>query len=119
MEGNCPPVVHYFEGNHYKFISNNPKFSLDFVVRKNDELNPETIYITNNNVEFILYLVDINNKEMENFIDSINVRNKWYKNVTEITKSFEPNLHKLYYNKDYGILKFQNADSTVIWELIK
>ena len=71
-----------------------------------------------NQTDFPLYLDHINNPTSSTYIDSLFVKGKWYSAVSYAAKYFNPQFDKLFYNKEYGILKIQNADSTVIWELI-
>jgi hypothetical protein len=117
--GDCASDTDFYEAYNYKFSTNNFKIILDFNLYKDDLYGLETVHITKNLfTEFRIYLVDINNKSVANFIDSIQVRDKWFKNVTFTNKYFDSNLDKLYYNNEYGILKMQNSDSTEVWELL-
>lgn len=117
--GDCASDTDFYEAYNYGFKSNKSSFKLELNIYKNDGYGLETIHATKNiDTEFRIYLVDINNKSISNYIDSIYVRNKWYNKVTVTSKYFNPNLDKLYYNKEFGILKIQNSDSTQVWELL-
>ncbi len=117
--GDCASDTDYYEAYNYKFSTNNFKFILDFNLYKDDLYGLETVHITKNlDTEFRIYLVDINNNSVANFIDSIKIRDDWFKKVTFTNKYFDSNLDKLYYNNQYGVLKIQNRDSTEVWGLI-
>lgn len=114
----CPPNVDYYEAYHYKIVSDNSKFKLDITIYKNDGYGLPTIHIIYNQIDFPIYVERVDRKITADFIDSLKVRNTWYKNVSITGKYFNPKLDRLYYNKQFGVLKIQNADSTEVWELI-
>lgn len=115
-----PPSSDNYEAINYKMLSNKPQFSIDLNIYENDGFGVETIHIQYNSLpDFILYVSQIGYDKAVNFIDSIQVQKKWYRDVSVSYQYFNPALAKLYYNKEHGILKIQNADSTEIWELIK
>ena len=65
----CPPIKDYYEAFNFKFISNNSNFKIDLSLYRDDGYGLETIHAINNKMDYRIYLVDINNKEISNFID--------------------------------------------------
>lgn len=116
--GDCDPATYYYEAFNYRFKTNNLNFKLDFTIYKNDLTGLETIHIFFNNVDYKLYLVDLGNSKVSNYVDSIKIYNDWNKKVTT-TLGFDNIVYgKLFYNQEKGILKIQNNDSTNVWQLL-
>ena len=113
----CPPNTDYYEANSYLMASTNSNFQLNFTLYKDDGYGLPAIHVIRKQTDFRLSLVHINYQAAENFIDSLKVRNVWYKRATVIWSHGNPQADKLYYNQEFGIIKIQNADSTEIWEL--
>ncbi len=116
--GDCNPRIDYYEAYNYKFKSNNLKFNLDFNAYKNDLYGDATIHILFNQSDFPIYIDEIDNSKTPYYMDSLKIVNEWYKRITFTSKYFDSTLDKLYYNKEFGILKIQNSDSTEVWELL-
>ena len=114
----CPPNTDYYEAFNYIFFSNNANFKIGLYIYENDGYGLETIHIIYNQTDFPLYVERIDRKITADFIDSLQVGSIWYKNVSITGKYFNTKLDRLYYNKQFGILKIQNIDSTEIWELV-
>lgn len=114
----CDPDCWYYEAYHYPFSSNNPKFNFELKIYKNDGYGVETVNFLFNGIDLPLYFINIDRKGSPVYIDSIFVINKWYYSISWAAKYFNPSLDKLFYNKEFGVLKIQNPDSTEIWQLI-
>ena len=121
---NCTiPSTDNYEAYNYKFSSNNDKFSIDFNMYKDSKagigLISETIEIKFNEiVDFLFYIDDIGKIRKKNYLDSLEINKYFYKNVHFSFQNFKLDLHKIFYNKEFGILKIQNSDSTEVWELL-
>ncbi|MCX6186815.1 MAG: hypothetical protein NTU43_07440 [Bacteroidetes bacterium] len=118
VNGDCDPDFDYYEFYDYNFKSNNLKFNIALSIYKNDGYGFETVHFNFNETDLPLYCTDIGNPEYSTYIDSIIVLGKWYRSVSYAAKYFNPKLDKLYYNKEFGILKIQNSDSSEVWELL-
>jgi hypothetical protein len=115
---NCSiPSTDNYEAYNYKFSSNNSKFNIELDQYKKNENGLEYIFFQFNKIYFILYNRRVGNPNSNNFIDSILVKDKWFKNVSMASRDFNSQYDNLYYNKNFGILKIQNADSSEVWEL--
>jgi hypothetical protein len=116
--GDCDPRTIFYEAFNYKFISNKADFNLELNIYENDGYGSEAIHIIFNQSDFSIYTDRIDNSKAPHYIDSLLIRGNWYKGVTSTSKYFDPKLDKLYYNKEFGVLKIQNSDSTEVCELL-
>jgi hypothetical protein len=121
---NCSiPSTDNYEAYNYKFSSNNSKFKIDVNLYRDSKagigLIPKTLEAVFNDVSgFVFYLDDIGKIRKKNYFDSLEIKNYSYKNVYISFQNFMPDLYKMYYNQEFGVLKIQNRDSTEVWELL-
>ncbi|MFY8190131.1 MAG: hypothetical protein ACOVK9_04135 [Bacteroidia bacterium] len=120
---NCTiPSTDNYEAYNYKFSSNNSKFDIEINAYRKSGIGLSGSYSIqieyNASINYILLLYQIGEKQAYNFRDSVLINGKWYRDISisfiDSKKQFTP---KLFYNKEFGILKIQNSDSTEFWEL--
>jgi hypothetical protein len=117
----CKPPEFYYEAYRNTFKSAPSKLNFEVTLYKKYISGLETIHFLNNNeieIDYKIYLIDIDNINVGNYKDSINILGVWHKSVTKSNGLDNPLNGTVFYNKKDGFLVISNSDSSKIWQLI-
>ena len=110
----CKPPEYYYEAYNYKYDCLNTNFKLDLNIFKKFDGQLEIINPIVNSKYFFIYC-----RKVYDNPNSIDIRGIIYNNVSSVFMEYNDSAYQLFYNNKNGILKIENKDKSVIWELIK